>query len=508
MSHPSPHRGGPRSRHRLPSVAILGLGALLLASPGRPLAVQTDAHLQGAVPKAPPYVAGFPRWFPQTVDYRPRQGSVVAADIDGDGRKELVVSVPSGQILVLRPDGTTLPGWPVTFAGLDQPAFPMGDAAVGDLDGDGSPDIVTCVVAGSPLRRNFLYALRADGSSLPGWPVELRNAGTDYFSCSSTPTLLADLDEDGALEVYRGMNRGTILGFDRLGRPLPGPGWPVRLGPDTQGQIREINADLVAADLNADGRKELVFVESGLAPRLAAVYSDGRLVEGFPIALTEIVDREAPVVADVDGDGRPELVQATMPFDGVVIEPQPEPAALPAVPASLHALRADGSDARGWPRPLQSGAPWGSILADLNGDGRLEILQQDGVDLLGFDVAGDLLPGFPVNLHRDFVRSQSLELSPWTVADINGDGRPDLLQVWSSQYNGTSYLRVFGLRAAGNPIQGFPFDAEGVVAASRPVLTDLSGDGISDLVLLLAKDANGGWLLVAWDLGALLPRLP
>ncbi len=502
MFHPSPHRVRPRF-HALISIASLGLGALLLSTAPYPLAGQSDPHLQGSIPKAPPYVLGYPRWFPQTVDFRPRQGAVVLADVDRDGRKDLVVSVPSGQILVVHPDGSLFKGWPRRFDDLNQPAFPMGEPAVGDLDGDGSPDIVTCVVSGSPTRHNYLYAIGADGSDLSGWPIELHGGGNDFFTCSNTPTLLADLDGDGKLEVIRGMNKGIILGFDRCGKALTGPGWPVRLLPDIPGLTREINADLVAADVDGDGKKDVVFVESGLTPRLAAVSSDGRLLKGFPMQLQEIVDRESPVVADVDGDGRPDVVQATMPFDGVIIEPQPEPSAGPAVPANLHALRADGSDARGWPRRLQSGASWGPVVTDLDGDGQLEILQQDGTDLVGFDFNGNPLPGYPVAIHRDFVRSQSIDISPWAVGDLNGDRRPDLLQVWSSQYNGTSYLRVFGLRAAGNPIRGFPFDATGMVAASRPVLTDVSGDGVDDLVMLLAKDSNGGWLLTAWDLGTL-----
>jgi hypothetical protein len=73
----------------------------------------------------------------------------------------------------------------------------------------------------------------------------------------------------------------------------------------------------------------------------------------------------------------------------------------------------------------------------------------------------------------------------------------------SNQYAGSSYLRVFGLRATGQPIRGFPFDAPGLLAASRPVLTDLNGDGINELVMLGAFGGNGGWSLAAWDLGTL-----
>ena len=505
MFHVSPHRVRPHLQ-ALIAIATLGLGVLLLPVGRPPSAVPVDTKLQGSVPKAPAFAAGFPIPFWRTVDFRPRQGSVVAADLNGDGRRDLVVSVPNGQVVVFHPDGSRVPGWPRTFETLTQPAFPMGDAGVGDLDGDGSPDIVTCVVSGVPMRRNFLYAMRIDGTDLPGWPIELTNTSTtDYFSCSSVPTVLADLDGDGYLDIIRAMNHGTILAFDRHGKSLTG--WPVRLGPDydNNGIIREIGADLLAVDLKGNHQMDLVFVESGLNPRLAVVSGDGRLLQGFPVGLAGIVDRDAPAVADLDGNDQVELVQATMPFYGNLIEPVPEPTAgAPIDPARLHVIRPDGSSRPGWPRQLQLGASWGAVLADVDGDGLPEILQQDGGQLLAFDAGGNLLQGFPAIVHRDFVRTQSVSTTPWVVADLNGDRRPDLMQVWSSQYAGNSYMRVFGLRAMGNPLRGFPFDADGMLATSRPVLTDLDGDGVNDLVMLVSDGANGGWRLVAWSLGSLL----
>ena len=56
-------------------------------------------------------------------------------------------------------------------------------------------------------------------------------------------------------------------------------------------------------------------------------------------------------------------------------------------------------------------------------------------------------------------------------------------------------------------MRGFPFDANGMLAASRPVLADLSGDGVNDLVMLVADGGNGGWILKAWDLGSLVRKI-
>ncbi len=264
-----------------------------------------------------------------------------------------------------------------------------------------------------------------------------------------------------------------------------------------------MNADPTVADLDGDGRPEVIFVESSLGPRLAAVSYTGRLLPGFPMWFKEIVDRQGPAVADIDGDGSLEVVQPTSAFSGDQIEPLPGPVPGPTIPAALHVVRGNGSDASGWPQPLLSGALWGSVLTDLNGDGLPEIVQQDGTDLDVFDSAGQLVAGYPVEVHRDFIRSQSLDISPWVIGDLDGDGETDLLQVRTNHYAGLAYLRVFGLRAAGNPLRGFPFDADGLLAASNPVLTDVTGDGIKDLVILTADGGNGSWILAAWDLGSL-----
>jgi hypothetical protein len=426
---------------------------------------------------------------------------VAAADLDGDGRVELVVSVPSGVVTVIRPDGTPAAGWPRAFDRLPQPAYPLGAPGIGDLDGDGTPEIVTCVVSGAAPIRNHLYALRLDGSDLEGWPIEVTSREAGYYACTQAGVLLADLDGAGSRDVVRGMTGGELVAFDGRGRPLDG--WPVRLGPDRLGRRKEINAELTALDLENDGRDEVVFVESGAHPRLAAVAGDGRILPGFPRELTELTDRQAPAVADLDGDGMAEIIQATLPFAGDDFG-EPGDGGVAAVPARLHALRADGSERPGWPLPLEAGDPWGAVLADLDGDRLPEILQGDGADLLlGFDASGRMLHGFPHRVHRGFVKGDVLEVSPWVTGDLDGDSEPDLLQVRGFLDGGSARLRFIGMRAGGQPLRGFPFDAEGILAASKPVVADLTSDGVGDLVLLAGEGTNGGWRLVAWDLGAL-----
>ena len=500
-------RSPQRSRRRTRVTSSLLATALLAGSLGSTTAGAANLELPGQIPKAPPLVEGYPIPFPQTTEFRSEQGGLLATDLDGDGTRELVISISTGLVAVLNLDGSYRPGWPRTFEDLPQPAYPFGPPAVGDLDGDGRAEIVTCVVAGVTPRRSYLYALRTDGEVQTGWPIEIQLTGPQVQTCSAAGVLTADLDGDGLMEVAVAVNLGRVVAFDGDGQPLPG--WPVLPGPDALGNLRGINAALSASDLDADGAAETIFIESGFEPRLIAVSWDGRIRDGFPVLFREIVDRQAPVVADLDGDGVPELIQATLPVTGDLmggVAAAREPIGdEPLVPPALHVLRADGTNAPGWPRQLSQGGSWGPLLVDLTGDGRPEILQQDGEDLYAFNAEGAVLPGFPYNLRRDFNRSQSIDSTPWLAADLNHDGNTDLMTVRSNIYLGNAYMRVFGLRGTGQGLKGFPFDVENHQAASRPVVLDISGDGIADLVMLTIEGLNGRRKLMAWDLGSLLP---
>jgi hypothetical protein len=506
MARFSPHRTAWTNPDvRVRTLLAAGLVLFTISLPAG--AARLKTKMPGQIPKSPDLVSGYPIPFPATSDLRLRPGGLLPADLDRDGRSELVLSIPSGLVAVLEPNGSFLPGWPRTFEMLPQPAYPVGPAALGDLDGDGSSEVIACVESGNPPRRTYLYAFGLDGSDRPGWPVEVRVGGPELQRCSETGVLAADLDGDGMMEIVVGINVGRIVAYDGDGRTLPG--WPILSGTDAFGNRRDFKARLSAADLDLDGAMEAICIESGFEPRLLAVSWDGRIHDGFPLAFSETVERQAPLVADLDGDGWPELIQSTLPFYGDIlggIQPAGEPGGgEPLVPAALHVLRADGSPLPGWPRVLGEGGPWGPLLSDLTGDGRPEIVQQDDEALFAFDPQGEISDGFPLTIHRDFNFTQSLVMSPWFAADLNGDAETDLLSLRSNIYQGLTFLRVFGLRSSGQSLKGFPFEIEGVQAASEPAILDVTGDGVADLVLLTKVGTNGRWELMAWDLGSLLP---
>lgn len=499
MKHPSPHRAPvrpvPGSVSRLAGLVLLGLASIFLAGPD-----PQDLVAAPPLKTLPAYAPGFPLLFPRPVDVRPREGSVVAADLDHDGRPELIASVPSGVLVVMGEGGAMRPGWPRRFPGWPQPIYPVGAPGVGDLDGDGVDEVVVCVVSGaSPNRTVLLFAIRADGSDLPGWPIVVPATQSVY----STPaTLVVDLDGDGRAEVVRTLSLGEVWAFDGSGLPLPG--WPFQTTRDEWDRRLSINASPAAADLDGDGRPEVLVVESGYKPRLMAIDFLGRLLPHFPIKLGEIVSLQPPSAGDLDGDGRAEVIQATLPIFDEDVQPLRRPGTEsvsvgPIVPAALHSLRGDGTEVSGWPFPLGADASWGAFLADLDGDGRPEVLQGDGDALYALDSAGVLLKGFPIMVRRDFARSQSEQGSQWTVADLDLDGLPEFVQARSNILDGWTQLRILALRSGGQPARGFPFTVDGLQAASQPIAVDLTGDRRPEVAILVTEGTNGGWRLLAWD---------
>ena len=93
--------------------------------------------------------------------------SVIAADVDGDGQKDIVL-LAGDRLIVLNRTGTYLSGFPV---------YPMststyvGDPVIGDVNGDGKVEILASLSSGN------LAAYDKDGRSLSGFPVQMAPTG-------------------------------------------------------------------------------------------------------------------------------------------------------------------------------------------------------------------------------------------------------------------------------------------------------------------------------------------
>lgn len=189
-----------------------------------------------------------------------------------------------------------------------------------DLDGDGRLEIVQATASGS------LYAIRGDGSDADGFPVRLPariygpRSGTlsgGYTSLVGTPAV-ADIDGDGASEIVVADLEGFISVFAADGQMRPG--WPREFPRDELPAARPNRrvedgffASPVLHDLNGDGTMEIVV--PGMDGRLYAYTAAGSPVAGFPVALSDpssggFTERivSTPAIGDIDGDSAPEIV--------------------------------------------------------------------------------------------------------------------------------------------------------------------------------------------------------
>jgi len=223
---------------------------------------------------------------------------LTTTDLDLDGVADLVVSNQRGDdlsVLLGRGDGGFEPELRHT---LVAPTF----LTAGDLDDDGIPDLA--VLADFD---NDLVLLRGVGDGTFA-PLGTLPSG-DLFPFA---VAAADLDLDGDLDLVTGnlfgaegveLHRGRGDGTFEPRVPVPGG--------------REIR-DLAVADLDLDGRPELVALSG--SPRRLLVFpgrTDGNL--GPPRSYTVGSASGRLAVGDLDGDGRPDMAVADGRVDTVWI---------------------------------------------------------------------------------------------------------------------------------------------------------------------------------------------
>lgn len=151
--------------------------------------------------------------------------SPALGDVDGDGELEIVWTANEtgdrSLVTVIDTDilggtsGTTLAAWPIVLPGSSE-----GSPIIGDINGDGSPDILQGIGGGSEDAPNNLYAFNIDGTAIAGFPITLGGPVMNSVT-------LCDFNYDGNVDiVYGGWDMKAHVwtlpyAYDRLKTPWP-----------------------------------------------------------------------------------------------------------------------------------------------------------------------------------------------------------------------------------------------------------------------------------------------
>jgi hypothetical protein len=289
---------------------------------------------------------------------------VMISDIDGDSRPDLVVvsetdpDYGDGRVGVLLGNGDGTFKAVVTY---DSGGFAPFSAALADLNGDGKPDMVV-------------------------------------FNCS--PSGSSDCSQNGTVGVMLGNGDGTFQSVTKY----------------DSGGLGGTSA-LVIADVNGDGRPDIL-VGNNCPGNCTGIGSfgvlmgkgDGTFQAAIAYPLSGVGGVESITVGDLNGDGKPDLAIVGNGVDAYL-------------------NKGDGTFRLASANPT-TGNTQQVFLTDLDGDGKLDI-----VDINITSGTADARLG---NGDGTFQSLQTFKLGgnqiSWgTIADVNGDGRPDLVSAnWCS----------------------------------------------------------------------------
>ncbi len=224
--------------------------------------------------------------------------NIAVDDLTGDGQKEIIIST-FGSVRVFDTNGTMLPGWPFFTNKSNSPP------AIGDVDGDGQKEIVVATTTGP----TNLYIIKANGVVMPNWPRAINPQLASNFLSSSYP-VLGDLDGDGAMECVIGSANGFVYAFRANGSNVPG--WPQAT------KAVAVNSPAIG-DIDGDGLPEVVagndriIENNSSANYLFAWHADGTILPNWPVKYDRQIGASsfgygAPALVDLDQDGRADVI--------------------------------------------------------------------------------------------------------------------------------------------------------------------------------------------------------
>ncbi len=413
----------------------------------------------------------------------------VVGDLDGNGIPDVVINVtqqdggswPEGNIVVLDGlSGSELLRIPHNPGGDQWGSHGRATIAIGDVDGDGLPDIVyaTRRVAGN---QSYVVAVSGNGSLL--WTSH-DQGGADYpITVANAAVTLANFDDDPEAEVVIGAvlidNDGLVV-WDQGGG---GGGGAFGTNSGYTGGISAV------ADLDGDGFPEIVSGRDAWQVSWVPGPSPG---DPPSVTVTQYWSYPGadgyPAVADLDGDGQPEVV--LVGSSQVAVLSGQTGALWCGVDPTDAACQSDPSQ-RTQPLPIPGGTASNRggppTIADFDADGRPEIGVAGGYAYSVYDVnrpgevvvqpTGDPPPG-PGQIYVRWsqpTQDLSSNATGSSVFDFQGDGAAEVV------YADECFVRVYS--GTDGAVQ-LELPSSSATIHEYPLVVDVDGDGNSEILIV------------------------
>ena len=325
---------------------------------------------------------------------------VIATDVNGDGKLDLVSAnyLPSGPctLTVITNNGS---GGFGSNATLYVGSFPVSVIAT-DISGSGKVDLIC---ASQSPSNNTLTVLTNDGRGGFGTNAMLTIGG------GPRAVVAVDVNGDGKVDlICANPGSNTLSVLTNNGSGVFGSNATLNVG---DGPI-----SIVAADINGDGKLDLICANAtglgGPGPGTLTVFTNnGSGIFGFSATLIVGSHPVSVVVADISGNGIPDLISANNRDN------------------TLTVLTNNGSGVFGSNATLNVGkGPLSVVAADINGDGKLDLIfansSTNTLEVLTNSGSG----GFGSNATLNVGNQPN-----WVIAaDVNGDGKLDLISANNS----------------------------------------------------------------------------
>lgn len=365
----------------------------------------------------------------------------IVADLDSDLIPDVVIVTsedytadPTGVAYLRALDGATgLEKW---GAGVDAykaqyAVNPRSCPALADIDGDGDIEIVASKGSGG------FIAFEADGSVK--WTSTLADGVTAYNETSaSSAVAIAHMDGDGKPDIVVG---GVVLSNE--GKLVSGQG-----NAKTASNPAGYGGVSIIADVDDDGVQDVVTGRRAWKIDGTLLWDNAK-TDGYP------------AIADLDGDGKPELVVVAA-GDVRVHDAK--------TGVQLAAIDMPGSGAGGPP-----------TIADFDADGVMEIASANGSMYNVFEYVSSPAPALTAKWSKD-TQDLSSNVTGSSVFDFEGDGAAEVV------YGDECYFRVYSGKD-GTVL--FQVANSSATIHEYPVVVDVDGDNNTEIVVV-ANDKNHG----------------